>query len=116
MYINSLREWPSHILESNCLQGLYELGARRVLVTGTGPLGCVPSELAQSRSRNGECNPELQKAAAIYNPQLIQMIQGLNTQLGSDVFVTANAFDMKSDFISNPQKFGLSSKPLKLIF
>ncbi|PNT69075.1 hypothetical protein BRADI_3g48830v3 [Brachypodium distachyon] len=32
---------------------LYKLGARRVIVTGTGPLGCVPAELAQ-HSRNGE--------------------------------------------------------------
>ncbi|KAM1003661.1 hypothetical protein EV1_003915 [Malus domestica] len=84
---------------------LYELGARKVLVTGTGPLGCVPSELAQ-RSQNGECNPELQNAGAIFNPQLIQMVQGLNKQLGSDIFITANAFDMHMDFISDPQKFG----------
>ncbi|RXH98142.1 hypothetical protein DVH24_010467 [Malus domestica] len=84
---------------------LYELGARRVLVTSTGSLGCVPSELAQ-RSRNGECVAELQNAAAIFNPQLVQMIQGLNRQLGSNVFITANAFDMNMDFISNPEKSG----------
>ncbi|KAF2307190.1 hypothetical protein GH714_025362 [Hevea brasiliensis] len=33
---------------------LYELGARRVLVTGIGPLGCVPAELAYSTSRSGD--------------------------------------------------------------
>ncbi|XVF57041.1 hypothetical protein PTKIN_Ptkin06aG0171100 [Pterospermum kingtungense] len=33
---------------------LYQLGARRVIVTGTGLLGCVPAELAM-RGTNGGC-------------------------------------------------------------
>ena len=41
------------------LQRLYKLGARRVLLTGTGPMGCVPVERAM-RSRNDECAAELQ--------------------------------------------------------
>lgn len=49
------------------LRRLYDLGARQVLVTGTGPLGCVPNALAL-RSRNGNCDPELQRAADLYNP------------------------------------------------
>ncbi|KAJ4830965.1 hypothetical protein Tsubulata_032488 [Turnera subulata] len=88
------------------LMSLYDLGARRVLVTGTGPLGCVPSQLASSGSRNGECAPEPQRAAEIFNPQLSQMLQGLNSQLGSDVFIYGNAFSMNADFINNPQQFG----------
>uniref|UniRef100_A0A2N9HNQ1 Uncharacterized protein n=1 Tax=Fagus sylvatica TaxID=28930 RepID=A0A2N9HNQ1_FAGSY len=87
------------------LMRLYELGARRVMVTGTGPLGCVPAELAM-RSRNGECVPELQQAAQIFNPELIQMIQQLNSELGADVFVSANAFDMNMNFINSPQTYG----------
>ena len=87
-------------------QRLYELGARRVLVTGTGPLGCVPSQLA-TRSRNGECVPELQQAAQIFNPLLVQMTRDLNSQVGADVFVAVNAFIMNMDFITNPQRFGL---------
>ncbi|KAJ0961547.1 hypothetical protein J5N97_001532 [Dioscorea zingiberensis] len=83
---------------------LYELGARRVIVTGTGPLGCVPSEIA--RSRNGECNPDLLQAGDLFNPQLVTILNELNTQYGSDVFVAANAFKMHSDFLSNPQAFG----------
>ncbi|XP_021910673.1 GDSL esterase/lipase At5g33370-like, partial [Carica papaya] len=42
------------------LMKLHDLGARRVLVTGTGPLGCVPAELAM-RSRDGKCAAELQR-------------------------------------------------------
>ncbi|KAL2227606.1 UNVERIFIED_CONTAM: GDSL esterase/lipase [Sesamum indicum] len=87
------------------LSRLYELGARRVLVTGTGPLGCVPAELAM-RSRNGECAPELQQAAALFNPQLTEMLLSLNSQLGSDVFIAANTQLMNSDFIRDPQAFG----------
>lgn len=87
------------------MQRLYELGGRRVLVTGTGPLGCVPAVLAQ-RSRNGECAPDVQSAAAIFNPQLVQMIQGLNAQLGADAFIAANAYALQMDLFSNPQKYG----------
>ncbi|KAK8712812.1 hypothetical protein V6N13_148040 [Hibiscus sabdariffa] len=84
---------------------LYELGARRVLVTGTGPLGCVPAELAQ-HSRAGECAVELQRAAALFNPQLFQLINGLNAELGSNVFIAANAYQMHMDWISNPRAYG----------
>ena len=76
-----------------------------MLVTGTGPLGCAPAALAQ-RSKNGECVPEFQRAAEIFNPQLAQMLQELNTEVGSDVYVKANAFQMNMDLISNPKKFG----------
>ncbi|KAL0298563.1 UNVERIFIED_CONTAM: GDSL esterase/lipase [Sesamum radiatum] len=87
------------------LQRLYDLGPRRVIVTGTGPLGCVPAELAL-HSTNGECAEELQKAAALFNPQLVQMLNELNEELGSTVFIAANTNQMHMDFISNPQAFG----------
>ncbi|OIT21166.1 PREDICTED: GDSL esterase/lipase At5g33370-like [Nicotiana attenuata] len=87
------------------LQKLYELGARRVLVTGTGPMGCVPAELAQ-RSRTGECAVELQLAASLFNPQLTQLLSDLNAQLAADVFVAANTYAMHMDFVSNPQAYG----------
>ncbi|XP_059665688.1 GDSL esterase/lipase At5g33370-like [Cornus florida] len=87
------------------LMRLYDLGARRVLVTGTGPMGCVPAELAQ-RSRTGECAVDLQRAAALFNPQLVEMINGLNGELGSDIFVAANTAETHYDFISDPQAYG----------
>ncbi|KAG6525982.1 GDSL esterase/lipase LTL1-like isoform X1 [Zingiber officinale] len=87
------------------LMRLYELGSRRVMVTGVGPLGCVPAELAL-RSRNGQCDPELDRVADMYNPQLIAMLGDLNAQVGADVFVAVNAYKMNMDFITNPQAFG----------
>ncbi|XP_055831442.1 GDSL esterase/lipase At5g33370-like [Solanum dulcamara] len=87
------------------LLNVYNLGARHIIVTGTGPLGCVPAELAQ-RSRNGECSPELQRAAALFNPQLAQMLQGLNSEVGSNIFIAANTQQMQSNFITNPGAYG----------
>ncbi|MED6220966.1 hypothetical protein PIB30_049908 [Stylosanthes scabra] len=87
------------------LRRLYDIGARRVLVTGTGPLGCVPAELAQ-RSRNGECAPDLQQAAALFNPQLVQIISELNSEIGYDIFIGANTQQMSNNFITNPTAYG----------
>lgn len=81
------------------------MGARRVLVTGTGPLGCVPAELAM-RGTNGGCSAELQRAAALYNPQLVEMIKELNREIGKTVFIAANTQQMHMDFISDPQAYG----------
>ncbi|KAK9292345.1 hypothetical protein L1049_020311 [Liquidambar formosana] len=87
---------------------LYELGARRVLVTGTGPIGCAPAELAQ-RSRNGECAEDLQHAASLFNPQLTKMINGLNSEIGADLFTAANTNAMTFDYIRNPSAYGFVS-------
>ncbi|WJX11873.1 hypothetical protein P8452_02431 [Trifolium repens] len=89
----------------NILTRLFDLGARRVLVTGAGPLGCVPAQLA-TRSINGECVNEIQQAAQIFNQLLFQMLKDLNTQLGSDVFIVADAYQMNMNLINNPQSFG----------
>ncbi|KAG8389123.1 hypothetical protein BUALT_Bualt02G0196500 [Buddleja alternifolia] len=87
------------------LQNLYDLGVRRVLVTGMGPLGCTPAEIAQ-RGINGQCAEEPQRASHIFNSLLVSMIEGLNRDIGSDVFVAVNARRMQNDFIDNPQAHG----------
>ncbi|KAM7526661.1 hypothetical protein LguiA_016563 [Lonicera macranthoides] len=106
----SLKDYVPFIVSEyrKILMKLYELGARRVLVTGTGPMGCVPAELAQ-HSRNGECAAELQRASSLFNPQLTQMINQLNSKIRTTIFIAANTNIMHNDFISDPQAFGFVS-------
>jgi hypothetical protein len=35
------------------------------------------------------------------------MLKDLNTQLGSDVFIVADAYQMNMNLINNPQSFGI---------
>jgi hypothetical protein len=86
-------------------QRLYELGARRVVVTGTGMIGCVPAELAM-HSVDGECARDLTEAADLFNPQLVQMLSELNADIGADVFIAANTNRVSFDFMFNPQDYG----------
>ena len=89
------------------------MGLRRILVTGTGPLGCVPAELAQ-RGRNGNCAPELQQAATLFNPQLQAMLDSLNSEIGQNVFIGANIRQTNIDFISDPGRYGIYLELLTL--
>ncbi|XP_021898226.1 GDSL esterase/lipase At5g18430-like [Carica papaya] len=91
---------------------VHQLGGRRVLVTGTGPMGCVPAELAMRGSSNGGCSTELQRAASLYNPQLIQMLNGLNGKLGRHVFIAANTHQMHLDFLAQPQAYGFTTSKI----
>ncbi|XP_024970273.1 GDSL esterase/lipase At5g33370-like [Cynara cardunculus var. scolymus] len=103
----NLQDYVPYIISEyrKILMRLYDLGARRVLVTGTGPLGCVPAELAQ-HSRNGECAAELQRASSLFNPQLDDMLTGLNNELGNHVFIGVNTKQMHNDFMTNPTAYG----------
>ncbi|CAE6108350.1 unnamed protein product [Arabidopsis arenosa] len=85
---------------------LNSLGVGRVLVTGAGPLGCAPTELARSGTSNGRCSTELQRAASLYDPQLLQMINELNKKIGRNVFIAANTNQMQEDFLSTPRRYG----------
>ncbi|XP_073290852.1 GDSL esterase/lipase At5g33370-like [Primulina huaijiensis] len=109
----TLQQYVPYVISEykKVLQRLYRLGARRVLVTGTGPLGCVPAELAQ-HSRNGECAEELQHAASLFNPQLKKMLNQLNQDIGTNVFIAANTNQMHMDFVSNPRSFGFTTSKI----
>ncbi|CAN1132105.1 GDSL esterase/lipase At5g33370, partial [Linum perenne] len=86
---------------------MYELGARRVLVRGTGPVGCYPKVLAAKKSKNkDECDDELQNAVASFNARLFQMTTQMNSEFGYDVFISFNSFALFTDFIANPRAYG----------
>ncbi|KAL6839353.1 hypothetical protein ACP4OV_030850 [Aristida adscensionis] len=87
---------------------LYTMGARRVLVTGAGPIGCAPATLAQ-RGRGGRCSVELNRAVSLFNTQLAGVVAELNARLGASTFISANPIRAHSNFISDPTAYGFKT-------
>ncbi|KAF8704180.1 hypothetical protein HU200_031675 [Digitaria exilis] len=106
-YYFAIQDYVPYLISEykKILTRLYELGARRVVVTGTGMIGCVPAELAM-HSIDGECARDLTQAADLFNPQLVQMLGELNAEIGRDVFISANTNRVSFDFVFNPQDYG----------
>jgi phospholipase/lecithinase/hemolysin len=106
----SLPDYITYVLSEyrQILARLHELGARRVLVQGVGPLGCVPAELAL-HSADGSCDRELQRAAEAYNPRLMAMLGELNSRYGEGVFVGVNTQRIHNDFIEDPKAYGFAT-------
>eukprot|EP00253_Pinus_taeda_P000926 PITA_00926 len=88
------------------LAQFYDLGARRVLVLSSGPLGCVPMERAL-RSTNGECVPVLQQATQLFNDGLTLAIDRLNTRFSAPIYTMTGMFPIYMNLYTNPQAFGL---------
>lgn len=91
---------------SQQLTTLYNLGARKVVVTAVGPLGCIPSQLVLQFSVNGECVPFINGYVQGFNAALKSLLQQLTSTLSGATFVYANAYDMVQSFINNPANYG----------
>lgn len=88
---------------------MYSLGARKMLLVGIGPLGCIPSQLAMSNSNSnstGRCMDRVNKLVKPFNLYLIPAMIRLNSTLLGSFFVYQNIFDTFSDMIQNPSKYG----------
>ncbi|CAN1288685.1 GDSL esterase/lipase At4g28780 [Linum perenne] len=60
-------------------------------------------------SSNGDCATEPQEAAKTFNPKLFDMVDNLNRDVGTDIFISANAFSLKMDMIEKPQLYGFKT-------
>ncbi|CAM6060690.1 unnamed protein product [Sphagnum tenellum] len=94
---------------SQQLTTLYNLGARKVVVTAVGPLGCIPSQLVLQLSVNGECVPFINGYVQGFNAALKSLLQQLTSTLPGATFVYANAYDMVQSFINNPANYGFTT-------
>ena len=50
-----------------------------------------------------------------FNPLLVEMIKGVNQEIGAHVFIAVNAYEMHMDFVTNPQAFGTCTTIDKLL-
>ncbi|KAK9194675.1 hypothetical protein WN944_005382 [Citrus x changshan-huyou] len=91
---------------SHQLQRLYNLGARKIVVSEIGPIGCVPAITSQNKHK-GKCVEHKNQLVSEYNSMLPAMLQNLTSSLQGSSFVNGHAYRLASDAIINPSNYGL---------
>ncbi|XP_062145754.1 GDSL esterase/lipase At5g41890 [Alnus glutinosa] len=90
------------------LKRLHELGARKFVVVGVGPLGCIPFVRATNLLlASGKCSVKVNGLIKGYNKKLNTTLDRLNQQLGPEaIFVYANSYDVFQRIMLNYRQYG----------
>ncbi|XP_052205202.1 GDSL esterase/lipase 7-like [Diospyros lotus] len=105
----SPQAFAQHLIDSlsQKLQRLHELGARKVLVFGIGPVGCIPS-IAKAQEHNGKCVEEVNRMVTLYNDKLGPMLKNLTASLPGSNFILGNIYMFSYSSIQIPTTIGLT--------
>ncbi|XP_068652243.1 GDSL esterase/lipase At1g71691-like [Aristolochia californica] len=88
------------------LTSLYNLGARKVVISAVGLLGCVPSILAQDA--NGRCSDSVNQLVVPFNNNIRSMVDRLNANLPGAKFIYIDTYNMFRQILGSPRSFGFS--------
>lgn len=89
------------------VQKLYEIGGRRFLVCGVGPIGCIPFQQAANYGLNGSaCSDAPNQMATKYNEKLKPLLTQLKRDLPGSNFAYGEAYYFGLNIILNPSPYG----------
>ncbi|KAK3030676.1 hypothetical protein RJ639_035880 [Escallonia herrerae] len=92
------------------LKRLHELGARKIIVVGVGPLGCIPFVRALHLVPSGKCSAKVNSLIQGYNKKLRDMLNQCNQEMGPEtIYVYANSYDIFGGIILNYHKYGFEN-------
>ncbi|KAL0015123.1 hypothetical protein SO802_002192 [Lithocarpus litseifolius] len=86
------------------LSRLYQLGARKMVFHGLGPLGCIPSQ--RVKSKKGECLERVNQLILDFNSSVQKLLASLNQRLPNAKLIFADTYPAVLDLIDNPSKHG----------
>ncbi|XP_065861336.1 GDSL esterase/lipase At5g37690 [Euphorbia lathyris] len=84
---------------------LYQLGARKMVFHGLGPLGCIPSQ--RVKSKTGECLKRVNEWVLEFNSKVHNLISRLNQTLPNANFLFADTYGDIMDLINKPTAYGM---------
>ncbi|KFK32987.1 hypothetical protein AALP_AA6G314700 [Arabis alpina] len=95
------------------LKRLHQLGGRKFVVVGVGPLGCIPFARALNLIPAGKCSDQVNQIVRGYNMKLRHSLRSLNSELSAEdhntTFVYANSYDLFLKLVLNYRQFGLEN-------
>ncbi|XP_020701352.1 GDSL esterase/lipase At1g71691-like [Dendrobium catenatum] len=92
---------------SHQLTSLYNLGARKFVLSGVGSLGCIPSILAQNMLT--QCSQEIdQSLVHPFNSKMKLMVDRFNQNLTAAKFTYIDTYHIFMEIINNPGTYGFN--------
>lgn len=84
------------------------MGARKIVVTAIGQIGCIPYELARLSGNGSRCNEEINSAIALFNTGLKRLVAGANQgQLPRAKVVYLDSYKSSQDLVMNARTYGI---------
>ncbi|GLJ30601.1 hypothetical protein SUGI_0605960 [Cryptomeria japonica] len=88
------------------LKKIYEIGARKIVFNGMGPLGCIPSQRLQNPAGDNSCLDDVNTWAQKFNVQINGVLKRLNSQLPGVRISYVDTYNLLMELIQNPNKYG----------
>ncbi|KAM1228072.1 hypothetical protein ACFX15_006997 [Malus domestica] len=107
----SIEEYQNFLLgiAGNFIRELYQLGARKMVISGLPPMGCVPLERTTNIISGGVCNEKYNDVARSFNKKLQGLVEKLKKELVKFQLVLSDPYDIVSKIIRNPAFFGFEN-------
>ncbi|KAK5844798.1 GDSL esterase/lipase At4g26790-like [Gossypium arboreum] len=96
-------------IASNFIRELYNLGARKIAISGLPPMGCLPLERTTNIMHGSACIEEYNDVAKDFNQKLQDSVTELNRELGGIQLVMSNPYYKLLEMIQNPILFGFEN-------
>lgn len=91
----------------NFITELYNLGGRKISLTGVPPMGCLPLERTTNFMQEHDCLQEYNNVALEFNGKLKNLASQLNRELpGLKLLFTKNVYDVFYHIIRSPSSYG----------
>lgn len=87
-----------------CWQVLYSSGARKIVIFGLGPMGCLPSLRALDPA--GSCSAPVAAVAAAHNEAMRVALSQIEQFLPRLTIVQAQFYQFFSERLHNPSSYG----------
>lgn len=90
---------------SRQIKTIYELGGRKFLIAGLGPLGCLPNQIGNSGDTS-TCVDSTNYLASVFNAKLKPMLDQFNADLKDSYFLFWDTYASTYDVINNYINYG----------
>ncbi|KAI0504945.1 hypothetical protein KFK09_015902 [Dendrobium nobile] len=88
------------------LKKMYNIGARKFVFIGTGPLGCCPAQRKQSKS--GDCDASANAVSNLYNQAAASLLQDMKSQFNDMSYSFFNTSLALLELINDSTNYGFT--------